>query len=328
MPLGEASSNGIPLDLEFSLDEIRAELEKLGIKETSLAQLTAIKADLDKMIARDLDSLSLDGSGDRTLGSSSLTTTSSFSSEDSDLTLTIDPSTDEREGNETQSNEVDRGLADVISSLKDFEVQFSQRNCHSEPSAYETGSEVQFMRFLGFDEYTANSTVRKRWIDPIHNNNDFNREIVATSKRGSLRTSCSVQSKGGSSNNKFIENFSSASPLYETNPAILGRTHVSRVPLRSSQLENTGLDRNFPRPASAPTRRLFPSNQRRGVNRSDPVSLWRMYNSQWERQARNNLTSERALRWSVKAAMAVREVPLLNSSRRSLLYGPFSSHRL
>uniref|UniRef100_A0A0R3XDJ1 Uncharacterized protein n=1 Tax=Hydatigena taeniaeformis TaxID=6205 RepID=A0A0R3XDJ1_HYDTA len=61
-----------------------------------------------------------------------------------------------------------------------------------------------------------------------------------------------------------------------------------------------------------------------GVNRGDPVSLWRLYNSQWERQARATAVSERALRWSVKAAMAVREVPLLASSRRCLPFGPSS----
>nr|CDS31108.2 cyclin dependent kinase 11B [Hymenolepis microstoma] len=293
------SSLGIPLDLEFSLDEIRAELAKLGVNETSPAQLTAIKADLDKMIAHDLESLSLDERRDCTLGSSSMTTTSSFSPEDSDLTLTIDPSFDEKHGNETQSNEVGHELADVISSLTDFEVKFSQRRCHS-----------------------ANSIVRKRWINPIRNNDDFKGEIVTASSRGSLRTN-SAQSKLRSSNNKFNENpssfSSSPSPLYEINPAMLENNHGGRA---------SHLDRNFPRSGSAPSRRLFPSNQRRGVNRSDPVSLWRMYNSQWERQARTNVTSERALRWSVKAAMAVREVPLLNSSRRSLLYGPFSSHRL
>ncbi|KAM3173138.1 hypothetical protein ACTXT7_013075 [Hymenolepis weldensis] len=255
MITSSVSSSGIPSDLEFSLDEISAELAKLGVRETSPTRLAAIKADLDKMIARDLDSLSLDGRGDFTLGSSSLTTTSSLSSEDSDLTLTVDQSTNERQGKEIQSNEDELELADVTSSLTDFEVEFLQRNCHS-------------------DSYTAD----------------------------------------------------------EVNPLMLEKTHSNRVPLRLSPLENTDLNRNLPRSGSAPSRRvtsmpLFPSNQRRGMNRSDPVSLWRMYNSQWERQARTNAISERALRWSVKAAMSVREVPLLNSSRRSLLNGPFSSQR-
>lgn len=51
--------NGIPPDLEFTLDEISTELAKLGVKETSQTRLAAIKADLDKMIARDLDNLSI-----------------------------------------------------------------------------------------------------------------------------------------------------------------------------------------------------------------------------------------------------------------------------
>lgn len=79
MITSSVSSNGIPPDLEFSLDEISAELAKLGVRETSPTRLAAIKADLDKMIARDLNSLSLDGRGDCTLGSSSLITTSSVS---------------------------------------------------------------------------------------------------------------------------------------------------------------------------------------------------------------------------------------------------------
>uniref|UniRef100_A0A5K3EY09 LEM domain-containing protein n=1 Tax=Mesocestoides corti TaxID=53468 RepID=A0A5K3EY09_MESCO len=44
----------IPPDLEFTLEEISAELAKLGIRETSPTRLSAIKADLDQMIARDL----------------------------------------------------------------------------------------------------------------------------------------------------------------------------------------------------------------------------------------------------------------------------------
>ncbi|VDL16581.1 unnamed protein product [Hymenolepis diminuta] len=239
MITSSVSSNGIPPDLEFSLDEISAELAKLGVRETSPTRLAAIKADLDKMIARDLDSLSLDGRGDCTLGSSSLTTTSSLS-----LTYGSDPL-------------------------------------------------IFILLFTFFME--ANSILRKRWIDSIHNNDNINRRIL----------------------DSYIAD--------EDNPVMLEKTHSNRVPLRLSPPESTDLDRNLPRSRSAPSRRLFPSNQRRGMNRSDPVSLWRMYNRQWERQARTNAISERALRWSVKAAMSVREVPLLNSSRRSLLNGPFSS---
>ncbi|VUZ43607.1 unnamed protein product [Hymenolepis diminuta] len=300
MITSSVSSNGIPPDLEFSLDEISAELAKLGVRETSPTRLAAIKADLDKMIARDLDSLSLDGRGDCTLGSSSLTTTSSLSSEDSDLTLTIDQFTDERQGKEIQSNEDELELADITSSLTDFEMEFLQRNCRS-----------------------ANSILRKRWIDSIHNNDNINRRIRTTSSRGSLCTNIG-QSTRWSANEK-CDKTSFFVSHNEDNPVMLEKTHSNRVPLRLSPPESTDLDRNLPRSRSAPSRRLFPSNQRRGMNRSDPVSLWRMYNRQWERQARTNAISERALRWSVKAAMSVREVPLLNSSRRSLLNGPFSS---
>ena len=58
MLASSVKSNRLPPDLEFSLDEISAELAKLGVRETSPTRLAAIKADLDKLIARDLDTLS------------------------------------------------------------------------------------------------------------------------------------------------------------------------------------------------------------------------------------------------------------------------------
>ncbi len=42
-------------DLEFSLDEISSELARLGVHEHSPTRLAAIKADLDQLIARDLE---------------------------------------------------------------------------------------------------------------------------------------------------------------------------------------------------------------------------------------------------------------------------------
>ena len=58
MLTSSVNGNGLPPDLEFSLDEISTELAKLGVRETSPTRLAAIKTDLDKLIARDLDKLS------------------------------------------------------------------------------------------------------------------------------------------------------------------------------------------------------------------------------------------------------------------------------
>ncbi|VDM20692.1 unnamed protein product [Hydatigera taeniaeformis] len=59
MLTSSVSDNGLPPDLEFTLEEISTELAKLGVKETSPTRLAAIKADLDKLIARDLEALSI-----------------------------------------------------------------------------------------------------------------------------------------------------------------------------------------------------------------------------------------------------------------------------
>lgn len=59
MLTSSVSGNGLPPDLEFTLDEISTELAKLGVKETSPTRLAAIKVDLDRLIARDLETLSI-----------------------------------------------------------------------------------------------------------------------------------------------------------------------------------------------------------------------------------------------------------------------------
>ncbi|VDK39680.1 unnamed protein product [Taenia asiatica] len=274
MLTSSVSRNGLPADLEFTLDEISTELAKLGVKETSPTRLAAIKADLDRLIARDLETLSTSLNKETsTTSPRSRSDSASFSSDDVS-TITSDS-----------------GARPHHRSLQPVEGEEDEGNdetCTPEESSWEGSSTV-------------------------------------SDSRGAA---CSGSRRYRRSGNSCIL-WGFTHSFFGDVSSVARRINGSRAPLRSSPLENLDYDRNLSSSSSVSSRRPMTAGRASwrsggGVNRGDPVSLWRLYNSQWERQARATAVSERALRWSVKAAMAVREVPLLASSRRSLHFGPSS----
>uniref|UniRef100_A0A5K3FWH0 DUF4005 domain-containing protein n=2 Tax=Mesocestoides corti TaxID=53468 RepID=A0A5K3FWH0_MESCO len=79
------------------------------------------------------------------------------------------------------------------------------------------------------------------------------------------------------------------------------------------------------RPSTAPLRGRPSRKKFDPVCRADPVTLWRLYSTEWSKHSRAVEMSERSLRWSVKEAMMVKEVPVLPSSARSVSH--FGHHR-
>ncbi|KAM7540572.1 hypothetical protein Aperf_G00000046674 [Anoplocephala perfoliata] len=303
------NANGIPPDLEFTLEEISRELAKLGVEETSPTRLAAIKADLDTMIARDLDSLSIGGRGDSKSGisglSNALTTSASFSSGDSNSTLTSAKHTT-TEDNIIQG--VNGGMRkEEMSTPEGYFEEISATN-----SSTDSDSNAEHLQR---QSHSANSVFRKRWVSQKEDDGPNRRSNSSRGSRcsNSGRSTPSIRCPFGG---QYYDSSTSASQCGDM-PSTRGKNLSNRPSLQSNPLENTDFGRNSPGSGTIPRRRGV------GVKRGDPVSLWRLYKSQWERRARANAATERALRWSVKAAMAVREVPMLNSSRRSLLYGPF-----
>ncbi|EUB61244.1 hypothetical protein EGR_03919 [Echinococcus granulosus] len=277
MLTSSVSCNGLPPDLEFTLDEISTELVKLGVKETSPTRLAAIKADLDTLIARDLDTFSISLDKEKSATSRSRSNSTSFSSD---------------------------GAATTTS---DSEAKTYCRSPQLMEGEEDKGNE---------ETYDPEETSGE--------SNTISSDFGETACSGSRSHSCS-----GNSRLLWRFNHQSKIPAPCDVPPMGRRIYGTRASLRSSSLENLDYDRNLSSSSSVSTRRPLTAGRtsRRaggGVNRGDPVSLWRLYNSQWERQARATAVSERALRWSVKAAMAVREVPLLAASRRSLHFGPSS----
>ncbi|VDD77289.1 unnamed protein product [Mesocestoides corti] len=63
------------------------------------------------------------------------------------------------------------------------------------------------------------------------------------------------------------------------------------------------------RPSTAPLRGRPSRKKFDPVCRADPVTLWRLYSTEWSKHSRAVEMSERSLRWSVKEAMMVKEVP-------------------
>ncbi|CDS37991.1 expressed protein [Echinococcus multilocularis] len=334
MLTSSVSCNGLPPDLEFTLDEISTELVKLGVKETSPTRLAAIKADLDTLIARDLDTFSISLDKEKSATSRSRSNSTSFSS-DGAATIASDSeakiyrrSPQLMEGEEDKGNEETCDSEETSGESNTISSDFGETACSGSRSYSYSGNSRLLCRFnhqskipTPFDisqqkPYNCGNSVANTLcnrITPSYGTLPGLSSRTLTRSRWSANAHCDESPRSTQSDV----------------PPMGRRIYGTRASPRSSSLENLDYDWNLSPSSSVSTRRPFTAGRtsRRaggGVNRGDPVSLWRLYNSQWERQARATAVSERALRWSVKAAMAVREVPLLAASRRSLHFGPSS----
>ncbi|KAL5105116.1 hypothetical protein TcWFU_002162 [Taenia crassiceps] len=311
--LTSTSGNGLPSDLEFTLGEISTELAKLGVKETSPTRLAAIKADLDRLIARDLETLSISLNKEASINSPHPRSNSaSFSSYDAS-TITSD------------SEEKSRSRSSQLVEAEEYEGNGETTPGESSGESNTTLSDSRETVCSGSIIHRRSADIPCRWPHNCANSEEIARRKRITSSSGTLSElgSGTMTRSRWSTNTPRNESPCSSSQSYISSTG--RRINGSRTPLQSSPLENSDYGRSLSsrRPSTAGR-----STWRSGgaVNRGDPVSLWRLYNRQWERQSRATAVSERALRWSVKAAMAVREVPLLASSRRSLYFSPSSQH--